>query len=289
MRDKCESAARFFFGQDGPTAMTDKLQFLVFNGPRGPVRLSVNARAGKAPTLVWLGGFMSDMTSTKAAALDAMAEAEGLGCVRFDYSGHGVSEGRFEEGTIGQWLEESLAVIEAFAGPHPILIGSSMGGWIALLATLRLKAAASPRHPSGLVLIAPAVDFTEALMWAAFPPAIRQEIETTGRWLRPSEYSENPYPITRGLIEDGRRHLLYGAPFHLGCPVHILQGGEDPDVPADHALKLVEHLPQDRVTVTVIPDGNHRLSRDEDIARLVSITRTMALGEAPARCGCGAH
>jgi len=255
--------------------MTDRLQFLVCETPAGPVRIAVQARAGAAPAIVWLGGFMSDMTSTKAAALDVLAERTGRASVRFDYSGHGVSEGRFEDGTIGAWLDQSLAVIERFAGPAPVLVGSSMGGWIALLATLRLRASGSPHHPAGLVLIAPAVDFTEALMWAAFPPAIRDEVMSTGRWLRPSQYSETPYPITRGLIEDGRRHLLFGTPFHLGCPVHILQGGQDPDVPQAHALRLVEHLPQDPVTVTLIPDGDHRLSRDEDIARLVAIVEAM--------------
>ena len=260
--------------------MTDKLQFLDCSHPAGSVRLAVQARQGKAPAILWLGGFMSDMTSTKAAALDAWAAAQGHASVRFDYSGHGTSGGRFEDGTIGQWLDEALAAIARFGGPAPVLVGSSMGGWIALLATLRLRATGSPQHPSGLVLIAPAVDFTQALMWAAFPAEVKRQIETTGLWHRASEYSETPYPITRALIEDGRRHLLYGKPFHLGCPVHILQGGLDPDVPQAHALKLVEHLPQDPVTVTLIPDGNHRLSRDEDIATLVRVTAAMAGGAA---------
>ena len=260
--------------------MADMLQTLDVKSPAGTITLKAVVRPGQAPSIVWLGGFKSDMTSTKAAALDAWAQAHGHGCLRFDYSGHGVSGGDFRDGTIGQWLTESLAMIEAFAGPNPVLVGSSMGGWIALLATLRLKAAGSPHHPSGLVLIAPAVDFTEALMWAQFPQEIRNEIEETGVWLRPSDYSDDPYPVTKALIEDGRRHQLFGLPFHLGCPVHILQGGQDPDVPAAHALKLVEHLPQDRVTVTLIPDGNHRLSRDEDIARLVAITADMVRGAA---------
>jgi len=242
----------------------------------GGERIALRRQPGREPGVVWLGGYKSDMTSTKAAALDRWAEASGHASVRFDYSGHGVSGGRFEDGTIGRWLGEALAVIEAFAGPRPILVGSSMGGWIALLATLRLRARESPHHPAGLVLIAPAVDFTESLMWAQFPPDIRAAIETEGVWLRPSEYSPDPTPVTRALIEDGRRHLLFGKPFHLGCPVHILQGGRDPDVPAAHALTLVEHLPQDRVTLTMIPDGDHRLSRDEDIARLVAITAAMA-------------
>ena len=256
--------------------MTDALQFFDFTSPAGPVKLAVQARRGKTPAIVWLGGFMSDMTSTKATALDDWAAGHGHASVRFDYSGHGASGGDFENGTIGTWLDESIAVIERFAGPRPVLVGSSMGGWIALLATLRLKAALSPHHPGGLVLIAPAVDFTEKLMWAQFPLAIRQQIETAGVWHRHSEYSETPYPITRALIEDGRRHQLYGKPFHLGCPVHILQGGQDPDVPQAHVLQLVEHLPQDNVTVTLIPDGNHRLSREEDIAKLVEITAAMA-------------
>lgn len=259
--------------------MADTLQTLDVKSPGGTITLKARLRTGRAPAIVWLGGFKSDMTSTKAAALDAWAGENGQACLRFDYSGHGVSGGDFRDGTIGQWLEESIAMIAAFAGPRPVLVGSSMGGWIALLATLRLKAAGSAHHPSGLVLIAPAVDFTEALMWAQFPQSIRQQIEETGVWLRPSEYSDEPYPVTRALIEDGRRHRLFGAPFHLGCPVHILQGGQDPDVPAAHALQLIEHLPQDQVTMTMIPDGDHRLSREADIAKLVAITAAMVRGE----------
>lgn len=258
--------------------MTDALQFLDVDSPAGRVEIAVRARSGKAPAIVWLGGFMSDMTSSKAAALDAWAAESGHASIRFDYSGHGISKGRFEDGTISGWLDQALAVITAFAGPHPVLVGSSMGGWIALLATLRLKAMGSPHHPAGLVLIAPAVDFTERLMWAQFSDAIRDEIMTKGLWHRPSQYSDTPYPITRGLIEDGRQNLIYGTPFHLGCPVHILQGGEDPDVPQAHALKLVEHLPQDVVRVTLIPDGDHRLARDQDIAKLVEVTATIAAG-----------
>ena len=256
--------------------MTELQKTLQFAYPTGKVTLQALARPGKGPAIVWLGGFKSDMTSTKAAALDQWAAASGHASLRFDYSGHGASGGRFEDGTIGRWLDESIAMIEAFAGERPILVGSSMGGWIALLATLRLKESGSPHRPGGLVLIAPAVDFTEALMWAQFPDEIKRQIETTGVWLRQSEYAPEPNAITRALIEDGRRHLLFGKPFHLGCPVHILQGGLDPDVPPEHALKLVEHLPQDQVTLTMIPDGNHRLSHDEDIAKLVEITAAMA-------------
>lgn len=258
--------------------MTDALQTLDVDSPQGKIGIAVRVRTGRSPAIVWLGGFMSDMTSTKAAALDRWAEETGHASVRFDYSGHGISGGRFEEGTIGGWLDQSLQVIERFAGPAPVLVGSSMGGWIALLATLRLAARQSTHAPSGLVLIAPAVDFTERLMWAQFSDAIRDDIMTKGVWHRPSQYSDTPYPITRALIEDGRAHLLFGKPFTTGCPVHILQGGQDPDVPQAHALKLVEHLPHDTVRVTLIPDGDHRLARDEDIAKLVAITAAMATG-----------
>jgi len=230
--------------------------------------IAVLARAGAAPPVVWLGGFRSDMRATKAEAVDAWATATGRGCVRLDYSGHGESGGRFEDGTISRWLEDALAVIAAHTIVPAILVGSSMGGWIALLAARALGG--TPRAPAGLVLIAPAVDFTEILMWDAFPEVIRHEIETTGQWLRPSAYSPDPTPVTRALIEDGRKHLLLGRPIEPGCPVHILQGMEDPDVPWRHAMTLVEHLPGDHVSLTLIKNGDHRLSRDEDIARLIA-------------------
>src|SRR5712671_7816637 len=173
-------------------------------GKDGAARnIAVRARAGDAPGLFWLGGFNSDMQGTKAIALDAWAADHGRACVRFDYSGHGESGGAFIDGTIGRWLEESLAVFEQFCAGPQVVIGSSMGGWIALL--LAREVAKRPRNASlaGLVLIAPAPDFTEELMWKGFSPEIRQQIETTGVWLRPSQYGE-PYPITRALIEEGR-------------------------------------------------------------------------------------
>ena len=236
-------------------------------------RLAALSRAGEGPTVVWLGGFKSDMRATKAEALDRWAAEHGRAFLRFDYSGHGESSGDFADGTIGAWREDALAVIEALAGPRAILVGSSMGGWIALLIALELKARQSPRAPSGLVLIAPAVDFTEALMWPQLPDAAKRQIESEGVWLRPSEYSPEPYPITRALFEDGRQHLLLGRPIEPGCPVHILQGMQDPDVPWRHAMTLIEHLPADAVTLTMVKDGDHRLSRDQDIALL---TRSVA-------------
>ena len=180
-----------------------------------------------------------------------------------------------EDGTISRWLEEAQAVLAARAGDRPVVVGSSMGGWIALLAA---HAAAASRRPlGGLVLIAPAVDFTEALMWKALPDAVRSVIMEEGVWHRPSAYSDQPYPITRGLIEDGRRHLMLdGPPIVTGCRVHVLQGMQDPDVPWRHAMEVVEHMPGDDVVTTLIRDGDHRLSRAEDIERLIAAVEGIA-------------
>ncbi|MEM1045388.1 MAG: alpha/beta hydrolase [Pseudomonadota bacterium] len=228
---------------------------------------------GDGPCLMWFGGFKSDMTGTKAEMLNHWASENGLAMVRFDYSGHGRSGGRFDEGTVSRWLEEAHAVFETYCSRPSILIGSSMGGWIALLLT-QILAAKYPLQPptiAGLVLIAPAVDFTEELMWKTFSSPVRNQIMEKGAFLRPSEYSDDPYVITRALIEDGRKNLLFGAPIETGCPVHILQGVQDTDVPWDHAFRLVSSLAQDDVVLTLIKDGDHRLSRDEDIEKLVNI------------------
>jgi pimeloyl-ACP methyl ester carboxylesterase len=235
-------------------------------------RIAVRARAGVggAPGLFWLGGFNSDMKGTKALALDAWAAEHNRACVRFDYSGHGESRGAFIDGTIGRWLEESVAVFEQFCRGPQVVIGSSMGGWMALLLAREIaRRGASRASLAGLVLIAPAPDFTEALMWNGFSPEIRQEIETKGVWLRPSQYGE-PYPITRTLIEEGRNHLLLGSAIDVGCPVRILQGAQDPDVPWQHAFALAHRLPSDDVVLTMIQDGDHRLSRPQDIARIIA-------------------
>src|SRR5258708_33703328 len=195
-------------------------------------RIAVRARSGAAPGLFWLGGFNSDMKGTKALALDQWAADRGRACVRFDYSGHGESGGNFVDGTIGRWLEESLVVFEQFCSGPQVVIGSSMGGWMALL--LAREVAKRPRNAAlaGLVLIAPAPDFTEELMWKGFSPGIRQEIETTCVWLRPSQYGDGtPYPITRALIEEGRDHLLLGGSIDVSCPLHSLHGRPRPGEP----------------------------------------------------------
>jgi pimeloyl-ACP methyl ester carboxylesterase len=247
-----------------------RLTSLTIESPAPARTIAVCAREGKSPGVFWLGGFMSDMKGTKAQALDAWAEKQGRACLRFDYSGHGESGGDFTEGTIGRWLEESVAVFTRFAQGPQVVVGSSMGGWIALLLARELRQRKGAAPIAGMVLIAPAVDFTEELMWKPFPAAIKREIEEKGVWLRPSEYSEGPYPITKGLIEDGRRHLLLGGLIETGCPVHILQGVQDPDVPWRHAVELVARFARDDVVLTLIKDGDHRLSRPEDIERLIA-------------------
>jgi len=251
--------------------------FLEMGRDQSARRIAVRAREGAAPGLFWLGGFNSDMKGTKAVALDAWAAEQGRACVRFDYSGHGESSGQFADGTIGRWLEESVAVFERFCSGPQVVIGSSMGGWMALLLARELAKrvdkgidkSSKSASLAGLVLIAPAPDFTEELMWKGFSPEIRREIEQDGVWLRPSAYGE-PYPITRALIEEGRNHLLLGGSITVGCPVRILQGAQDPDVPWRHAFALAQRLPAEDMVLTMIQDGDHRLSRPQDIARILA-------------------
>jgi pimeloyl-ACP methyl ester carboxylesterase len=234
--------------------------------------IAVRMRTGRTPGLFWLGGFKSDMRGTKAEELDAWAARNGRAIVRFDYSGHGESGGTFAEGTIGRWLEESVAVFcECCVGPQ-IAIGSSMGGWLALLLARELAKRGGGGGPTlaGLVLIAPAVDFTEELMWKRMSLAIKQQITEEGVWMRPSDYDPDGYPITRTLIEEGRNHLLLGGMIEPGCPVRILQGVRDEDVPWQHAVELTSRLAQDDVVLTLVKDGDHRLSRPEDIERLIA-------------------
>ena len=247
------------------------LKYLDVGTGVGARSITARVRAGAAPGLLWLGGFKSDMQGTKAQALDLWAKDQGRAMVRFDYSGHGESGGAFAEGTIGRWLDESLAVFGALCRGPQVVVGSSMGGWLALLMVRELARRAEPAAAAvaGLVLIAPAVDFTEELMWKRFPPEIKREIEESGSWSRPSAYSAEPYPITRGLIEEGRQHLLLGGMIETGCPVRILQGVNDPDVPWQHAVELTSRLARDDVVLTLVKDGDHRLSRAEDIERLI--------------------
>lgn len=232
-------------------------------------RIAVRVRDGAGPAIVWLGGFRSDMGATKAMAVDAWAASAGRRFVRFDYSGHGESEGEFSACTISTWLADAQAVLAAHAADAPVLIGSSMGGWIACLAA-RTLVTRGELAPTGLVLIAPALDFTEDLMWDRFPPETREILERDGVWMRQSAYAPEPDAITMALIEDGRRNRLLSGPLDLGCPIHILQGMQDPDVPHAHAFKILDRLPPTDTVLTLIADGDHRLSRPQDIARLLS-------------------
>ncbi len=232
---------------------------------------------GSAPGIFWLSGFKSDMAGTKAVALSDWAREHGRACTRFDYSGHGVSGGAFEEGTISRWTEEALAVFNRFCREPTIIVGSSMGGWIALLVARALRRSGQADRLNGMVLIAPAPDFTEELMWKReFTDEIRRQILETGRYERPSDYSEEPYIVTRALIDDGRNNLLLGGTIEIGCPVVILQGQQDADVPWEHALRLTECLAVDDVVLTLIKDGDHRLSRPQDIDRLVAAVADLA-------------
>lgn len=225
--------------------------------------LAYHRTVGASPGIVFLGGYASDMTGTKALALEAYARARGQGFLRFDYRGHGQSSGRFEDGTIGRWAADALAAFDALTDGPQILVGSSMGGWIALLV-----ARARPERVAGLVGIAAAPDFTEDLMWAEFDDAQRATLERDRILRQPSEYSDQPYVVTMDLIEDGRNHLLLRAPIPIRVPVRLLQGMRDPDVPYRHALTLADRLESDDVQIRLIKDGDHRLSTERDLAIL---------------------
>lgn len=233
-------------------------------------RIAVRRRQGAAPGAVWLGGYLSDMTGTKAEALDGWAAAGGHAFVRHDYSGHGESGGKFSDGTISRWLAQSLAVFRRFTTGPQILVGSSMGGWIALRMAQELGKAGEGARVAGMLLLAPAPDFTMELMEPALTDDLRRDLERKGYIEEPSQYAPQPNIYTRALFEDGRKNRVLDGVVDTHCPVHILQGMEDPDVPYAHALKLVEHLPADDVTLSLIRDGDHRLSRPQDIAMMLA-------------------
>jgi hypothetical protein len=226
---------------------------------------------GAGPTVVWLGGFHSDMTGTKAEALAEMALKQGRSFLRFDYLGHGQSSGDFRDGTISRWREDCLAAIDQLTEGPLVLVGSSMGGWLACLV-----AKARPDRIKAMVLVAPAADFTEALMEPELSPEARAAIASNGEWMRPSLYDGDGYPITRRLLEDGRRWSILEGPVEIGVPVRILQGEQDPDVPWGHALKLAQALTTQDVVFSLIKDGDHRLSRPEDIARLIQAVQEVS-------------
>jgi pimeloyl-ACP methyl ester carboxylesterase len=250
-------------------------QFLVLNEGRRIAYLRREAGLEARPGLVWLGGFMSHMRSTKAEFLDECAAHRGRAYLRFDYSGHGESEGSFEQATIGAWLEESLAVIRTQSCGPQILVGSSMGAWLALLAAHCFAESGELDRLAGLVLLAPAVDMTEKLIFEKLPPASRATLETEGVCLLPTAHSDSPYRITRRLIEEGRRHQLLETVIRTHCPVHIVHGMQDEDVPWQHSVRLVEHLAGDPVLLSLVKDGDHRLSRPSDLGLVAQAIETV--------------
>ena len=223
-------------------------------------QLAWRAVDGDGPTVVWLGGFRSDMTGTKAQALAEWAHAHGRAFLRFDYFGHGASDGQFRDGVISRWRADAVAVIDELTTEPLILVGSSMGGWISCLAAL-----SRPERVVGMVLLAPAPDFTEKLVTPALPPEVVKALVESGEWIEPDGAL-----ITAALLEDGARWSILDAEIDIDCPVHILQGGADDVVPWRHAQRLALALRSQEVVFTLVKDGDHRLSREQDIRRLTA-------------------
>ncbi len=231
-------------------------------------KLAYLRRPGKGVGAVWLGGWRSDMHGSKAAYLDELAANAGFPFLHFDYSGHGQSSGHWSQGTISKWVEESLAVFRHAAPENCILIGSSMGAWITLRLLAELQKAGEGARIKGLILIAPAPDFSMDLIEPALTETESQDLETKGWFEEKSEYLPEPNRWSKAFIEDGRNNRVLAGIIETHCPVHILQGMKDADVPHTHALKLSSHLPADNVTMTLVADGDHRLSRPQDLELL---------------------
>jgi pimeloyl-ACP methyl ester carboxylesterase len=228
-------------------------------------RIAYRRTEGRGPGILWLGGFHSDMNGIKAQAMAEWAQRSGRALVRFDYFGHGASSGEFQNGTISRWRDDAVAVLDALTEGPQVLVGSSMGGWIAML-----LAQARPERIAAMVLVAPAPDFTEDLMWSKMPPDVRRQIAESGRWQYQPEGAEG-YPITRALIEDGRTNLVLTKPLALDAPVRILHGEADNDVPWRQGLRLMEVLTGD-ITFTLVKGADHRMS---SAANLLLIERTV--------------
>ena len=234
-------------------------------------RLAFDRVPGQGPGVVFLGGFRSDMTGTKAVFLEDWAKRQGRPFLRFDYSGHGASSGDFLDGCIGDWFEDALAAVTALTEGPQVLVGSSMGGWISLL-----LCKAIPERVTGFVGIAAAPDFTEDSMWNTFTPGERQRLMETGRVEQPSDYSPEPYVITRRLIEDGRTRLVLRDPLSLPFPVRLLQGTADRDVPPAVALRLIEHADCPDLRLTLVKGADHRFSTPECLAMIAASAAELA-------------
>jgi pimeloyl-ACP methyl ester carboxylesterase len=234
--------------------------------------IAVRHRTGREglPGVFWLGGFRSDMDGTKAVEIDRYCGEGGLACTRFDYSGHGLSGGAFQDGTISRWLEEATAVMDRFTQGPQILVGSSMGAWVALRLVQELRKRGEGSRVAGLLFIAPAPDFTIELMEPDLTETQKRDLDEKGYFEEPTPYGPVPNVYTKALFDDGRKNRVLNGVIETGCPVHILQGLADPDVPHSHALLLVEHLPADDTVLTLIREGDHRLSRPRDIERILT-------------------
>jgi pimeloyl-ACP methyl ester carboxylesterase len=236
-----------------------------FDRPDG-ARIAYHKTKGKGPCVVFLPGFRSDMTGDKALALETMCKARGQAFLRFDYTGHGASSGEFVEGSIGDWSRDAIMAIEALTDGPLLLVGSSMGGWIMLLAALEMR-----ERIAGLVGIAAAPDFTETLMWANMSEDVRTELVDNGVIYQPSDYDPEPTPITMRMIEDGRKHMLLGGPITLDCPVRLIHGQRDPDVPWEWSERIADAVTSEDVEVIFVKAGDHRLSEPHDLRRLTRI------------------
>lgn len=230
-----------------------------------------STRDKAAPTVVFIGGFMSDMTGRKAEALAEFCGARGQGYLRFDHFAHGESSGAIEDATVGGWARDAVAVLDRLTAGPLLLVGSSMGAWIMLLAAL-----ARPERVHALIGLAAAPDFTEDLVWNAYTPQEQQMLMRDGKIVERSPYSDRPYVFTRDLIEDGRRHLLLNRSIALDAPVRLIHGIADRDVPYTTALRLSERLATKDVVVTLIKDADHRLSRNDDLARIAGTVAEMS-------------
>ena len=237
----------------------------------GGVTIAYYHREGKLPGVIFCTGFKSDMSGGKALALEEWCEREGRQFTRFDYQGHGASSGRFEDGTIGKWRDDALAILDKVTIGRQIVVGSSMGGWIACLMAIARK-----ERIAAIVGIAPAIDFTQKLLWPRLDAAARRQIEEEGVWYRPSAYGDGPYPITKKLIDEGKKHLLLPGPIPFSGPVRIIHGMRDDAVPWEHSLRLAEAMMSTDIEIILVKDGEHRLSRDSDLSRLIATVSEQA-------------
>ncbi len=236
------------------------------------VSIAYHQLSGKSPGVIFLGGFRSDMTGVKATSLEAFCKERGQGFVRFDYQGHGQSSGQFEDCTLSTWKEDALAVLTKLTKGPQLLIGSSMGGWLALM-----LAREKPRRVAGMIGIAAAPDFTESLIWEKLTQHQQAELKKKGKIYVPSDYGD-PYPITAELILDGRNHLLLGADIPVYCPIRLLHGMKDVDVPWEVSMAINEKVATQDVKTILIENGDHRLSEPSDIKKLLSVTAKMLDG-----------